>query len=113
MFRALILSLFAYGQIGSITHAHEHSDETQHSVCEFCILTINEDKGSSDSSDLPDVSDGPSFLNTPEQPNIHLIEVRVIQSVSLCKEPTLASFCRFLDGARAPPFKNEIIVEQI
>lgn len=59
--RALVLSFFVYGQLGSTAHAHEHEEETHHTVCEYCILAFSEVDDCVDELNAPTDSDGPDF----------------------------------------------------
>lgn len=103
LFRLLVLCLFIYGQIGSTSHAHEHEHDTQHSVCEFCILKISEDDIVCDVSDLPD---DPDYLGVMF--GVHAADIKVGSPhyVPIYTAPQPVRYVLYAVSPRAPPSKT-------
>jgi len=99
--RALILFMFAYGQIGATAHAHEHEDETHHKVCEYCILTFVD--GDEDTQEY-DRLDGPDLTSISYTSELDFVLAKQMSSIVLQSHDMLTGFNRFSDPARAPPF---------
>ena len=101
LFRTLVLSLFIYAQAASASHEHKHDDEPHQTICEFCVLTLNdEDIWALDD----DVLDEPGFLNLPA-----VVLLAPVTGLNLCVNTQFDSRVKSLrtdqrwDPVRAPP----------
>jgi len=125
---ALVLSFLVYGQSLSASHAHEHhvedhhnhhdhsdheghhhendhrDDEDQpHSVCNVCVLALNEDEFWSEDADHSDRLEGPGFQIVGKANRFDRTENGTVANLLLYEQPKRQGFKRHLDAARAPP----------
>ena len=99
---ALILPLFIYGQIGLSAHAHdhEHEDEPSHSVCEYCILAVQDDDVASGEIEG---FDGPDFIGAFNAQTIRYAESQSITYKAIFSRQKPQGHDLNIDAIRAPP----------
>ena len=99
---ALILPLFIYGQIGLSAHPHdhEHEDEPSHSVCEYCILAIQDD---SVASGEIEGFDGPDLLGVFNPHTIRHAESQSTAYKAVFSRQKPQRHDLNIDAIRAPP----------
>lgn len=105
LFRTLLPIVFLFGQAGFTVHAHsnphshehERHDETEHEICAFCIVAVNEDdEFSCDVDDLDGFSAASQLLNGGTT-------LSVMRYVGIPKQPSPTFSTLYPDPARAPP----------
>lgn len=108
LFGKLLPIVFLFGQAGFTVHAHpnpnshehDHRDETEHELCAFCIVAVNEDEEfPGDFGDL----DGPDVFSVPFQVLNGGITSSVVRHVAIPKQPPPVLSVFYFDAARAPP----------
>ena len=100
--RALILPMFIYGQIGLSAHAHDHAheEEPSHSVCEYCILAVQDDDVASGEIEG---FDGPDFLGAFNAQTIRYAESQSITYKAIFSRQKPQGHDLYIDAIRAPP----------
>jgi len=102
--RSFAVCLFMYGQALSLSHAHEHQNDVQHSACEFCVLAVNDEEVLEPELGSPDVVDWPKVNDAKFVPLID-VQDSPLESLffALYSQVKPLAPDRALKAVRAPP----------